>query len=64
MLLLRYLHLKVGLSSKFSIKIQSVLIADDLPKLGANLVATLSNLKVDDLSHLLKKFIWNVFFNT
>ena len=56
----RYLNLKVGFSGKFSIQIQPVFITDNLPKLCANLVAALSNLKMDDLSHLYKISVLNI----
>ena len=49
---LSFEDLQVGLSCELSLQIQTVLVTDDLPELGPNLVATLTNLEVYNLSHL------------
>ena len=49
---LSFEDLQVGLSCELSLQIQTVLVTDDLPELGADLVATLTNLEVYNLSHL------------
>ena len=49
---LSFEDLQVGLSCELSLQIQPMLVTDDLPELGADLVATLTNLEVYNLSHL------------
>jgi hypothetical protein len=46
------LQLKVGISMVSSSGINAMLIGDNLPKLGTNLVTALTCLNVDDFSHI------------
>jgi hypothetical protein len=52
------LELKIRIAMIWASGIDSVLIWDDLPKFGADLVATLSSLNVYNLSHTLKMIIY------
>ncbi|KAF1760611.1 hypothetical protein GCK72_008860 [Caenorhabditis remanei] len=45
------LQLEIGLSFEGSIGLDSVLVGDDFPEFGSDLVSALSGLNVDDLSH-------------
>ena len=45
------LHLQLGCASVGSSGVDTMLIRDDLPELGTDLVTTLTSLEVDDFSH-------------
>jgi hypothetical protein len=45
------LQLKVGVTVVCTGRVNTVLVGNHLPKLGANLITTLASLNVDDLSH-------------
>jgi len=47
-------ELEIGISVVSTSRINAVLIGDDFPKLGADLVTALAGLDVDDFSHLMK----------
>jgi hypothetical protein len=47
--------LEVGVSVVGARGVDSVLIGDDFPEFGTDLVAALSSLDVDDLSHVSNK---------
>jgi hypothetical protein len=45
------LQLEVGITVVGTGRVNAVLVADDLPELGTNLVTTLTSLDVNDFSH-------------
>jgi hypothetical protein len=54
------LQLKIGVSVVGTGGVDTVLVGDDLPKLGTNLVTALASLNVDDFSHFkLGKYVVN-----
>merc|ERR1719234_2921490 len=46
------LQLKVGGAGVASCRVDSMLVRDDLPELGSNLIAALAGLQVDDFPHI------------
>ena len=54
------LYLQVGVAVVGSGGVDSVLVGDDLPELGTDLVATLASLEVDDFSHSGSEEFWTV----
>jgi len=45
------LDLELGVAAEFTARVNTMFIGDDLPEFGANLVAALSSLDVNDFSH-------------
>jgi len=54
------LQLKIGIAVVGAGWVNTVLVGDNLPKLGADLVAALACLNVNDFSHFLKQIIYDL----